>query len=253
MLTTGITTTDKTLQKKCEAIAAQYHLPFFDISEIKLPQYLLILDQEKLSLIKTDNKAIKPFYIDFCEGKMDFRRKTLSAKKDLLAKAIGIKKISKPTVLDTTAGLGRDGFLLACMGATVIMLERNPILYLLLNDGLRRFAETFPVLNAALNYQLIYTDAKTYLHSSLEKFQIIYLDPMFPARTKSALVKKDMQFLHDIAGMADDTTELFALSLQCACSRVVVKRPLHGKTLTELKPAVCYKGKAIRYDVYPRA
>lgn len=249
MLKTAITSPDKNLYKECQTIAELYQLEFIEYDQTNLPPTFLLLDQEKLALINNDNKQSKPFYIDFCEGKMQFRRKSLSAKNDLLAKAIGIKKFDKPIVLDTTAGLGRDGFLLACMGARVTLLERNPVLYLLLADGFKRFAKAFPEINATLDYQLIFIDAKTYLKQAQE-FQIIYLDPMFPLRTKSALVKKEMQILHELVGLADDTSELFELSLQHVSNRLVVKRPIHAKTITEMKPAFCYNGKTIRYDVY---
>ena len=249
MLNVGITTYQAELYKKCQAISAEYAIPFFQSAASSLPLYLLVLDQEKLALIKTTTKNLKPFYVDFCEGKLAFRKKTMSAKNDLLAKAIGVKKYSQPLVVDTTTGLGRDSFLLMTLGCKVIMLERNPVLYLLLKDGWRRFAEKFPEVYAEFDSQLLYQDAKQFLQTE-KKFDVIYLDPMFPARTKSALVKKEMQFLHEIVGLADDTQELFALSIKTAKYRVVVKRPLHAASITELTPSFYYKGKVIRYDIY---
>ncbi len=251
MLNVGLTTFEQDLYNQCQAISVEYAIPFFQNSAKDLPPYLLVLDQEKLTLIKAGKKNLKPLYVDFCEGSVAFRRETFSVKNDLLAKAIGVKKYANPIILDTTAGLGRDGFLLACLGCKVTMLERNPILYLLLQDGLRRFANKFAEIYVGLDYELLYQDAKVFLLTKM-KYDIIYLDPMFPQRTKSALVKKEMQFLHDIVGPADDseTEELLTLSLKAARYRVVVKRPLHAEKIANLNPSFCYKGKAIRYDVF---
>lgn len=248
MLDIGIGSYHKSLQKECLRIAEKFSIDFVNLNINKSPTYLLLLDEAKLSLVNTREKAQKPFFIDFCQGKMARRLQISLGKRDLLAKAIGIKKLNYPSIIDVTAGLGRDGILLAMAGCSVTLLERNVILYLLLQDGLNRFAKGHPEIHTKLNYQLMFTDAREYL-KHCKAVDVIYLDPMFPERTKRALVKKDMQLLHEIVGVASDADELFELSLRKAKKRVVVKRPLHAKHLTEKKPDFSYKGKTIRYDV----
>ncbi|MGL9773657.1 MAG: class I SAM-dependent methyltransferase [Sodalis sp. (in: enterobacteria)] len=55
-----------------------------------------------------------------------------------VAKAVGIKGQGLPDVVDATAGLGRDAFVLACLGCRVQMFERHPVMAALLKNGLRR-------------------------------------------------------------------------------------------------------------------
>jgi hypothetical protein len=43
-----------------------------------------------------------------------------------------------PHIIDATAGLGRDAFLLASLGATVTMIERSADMHALLLDGMAR-------------------------------------------------------------------------------------------------------------------
>src|SRR6056297_3685403 len=128
----AIATTDKTLNAECKNISQAFSIPFFN-GEAP-PDYLLTLAKTHLSITKYGDKKLNPFYIDFCEGKLAYRG--ARANMELLSKAIGLKKLSRPTVLDTTAGLGRDGFLLASLGCDVLMLESNAILFLLLDDAL---------------------------------------------------------------------------------------------------------------------
>ena len=43
-----------------------------------------------------------------------------------------------PHIVDATAGLGRDAFLLASLGAKVTLIERSPMMYELLKEGMER-------------------------------------------------------------------------------------------------------------------
>ena len=66
------------------------------------------------------------------------RRRISAGRKQLLARAAGLQKHPAPLLLDATAGLGRDGFTLAWLGARVTMLERHPQIAALLQDAHRR-------------------------------------------------------------------------------------------------------------------
>lgn len=209
----------------------------------------------KFSLLSTENgQALshpdysKPLTIDFASEKMQWRQKT-SGKNQPLAKAVGIKKDYFPSILDVTAGLGKDGFLLADLGCQVTLLERSEILYKLLQDGLTRASEHPHLTETIARMKLMHNDSIEYLKNSSETFDVIYCDPMFPETKKTALVKKEMQILQKIIGDDADADELFLLAHQKA-KRVVVKRHRLAPHLAALKPSFEIKGKTTRFDVY---
>lgn len=223
--------------------------------------YLLHISSHKLELRKVElssKKSLKnnlSISIDFAEGKSQHRRLHGGGKGQDIAKAIGLHKISNPNVIDLTAGMGGDAFVLATLGANITMIERNPIVHALLNDALSRAqlkddAELQEILN---RLSLVKQNSKEYLDqlSESEYPDVIYLDPMFPSRTKSAQVKKEMQFFHDIVGSDDDSAEVFLSALNKAKKRIVVKRPRLAEKITEsVLPAFDIIGKSTRYDIY---
>ena len=125
----------------------------------------------------------------------------------MIAKAVGLSGKFCPKVLDVTAGLGADAFVLASLGCQMQLIERNPIVYCLLKDGLERailLSNEDPSLLEVINRMaLINTESANYLSSieNEDRPDIIYVDPMFPERKKSAQVKKEMQALHQIAAV----------------------------------------------------
>jgi 16S rRNA (guanine1516-N2)-methyltransferase len=190
--------------------------------------------------------------IDFLAPKTIYRLKHSSHKKELLARAIGIKHNHKPSVLDATAGLGRDGFLLAYLGCEVTLIERSPAIAPILRDALTQ-ALTHPLF-AHLKINLINTDAKKYL-AALDPLSqalpdVIYLDPMYPHRTKSALVKKEMRMIRELVGDDVDAPDLLQLALQRATQRVVVKRPRLAAPLGDLTATFSIEGSQQRFDIY---
>ncbi|HIO93174.1 MAG TPA: 16S rRNA methyltransferase [Leucothrix mucor] len=219
--------------------------------------YLLYLDDNRLELRACQGKKTNAVLVDFLEGKSRHRRLYGGGKGQDLIKAIGLKKIPNATVLDATAGLGGDSFVLATLGCQLTLLERNPIVYHLLNNGLKRVfdSDDSDVKGICSRMSLHNQSAVEYLtqltsndHALIP--DVIYLDPMFPERKKSAKVKKEMSFFHDIVGDDSDSHELFEIALKCATKRVVVKRPRLAETLTKLKPQFSITGKSTRYDIY---
>ena len=246
-------------KSQLDKLALQTSLPL--ASPKILADFLLHITTDKLELRKVEGKKNKPsknslaIAVDFAEGKAQHRRLHGGGKGQDIAKAVGLHKITEPTVLDLTAGMGGDAFVLASLGATVTMVERNPIVHALLNDALSRAKlknddELQDILGLL---SLIKHDAISYLEQ-LDETQIpdvIYLDPMFPSRAKSAQVKKEMQFFHEIVGADSDSESVLQQALQCAKKRIVVKRPRLAPQLSdELKPAFEITGKSTRYDVY---
>ncbi len=251
-------TADKGIPKnQLEQLAKQTALPL--ANQHNQTDYLLHITTNFLELRKTNHQQKKPkiesIHVDFVNGKANHRRLHGGGKGQDIAKAIGLHKIKDPTVLDLTAGMGGDAFVLATLGADVTMIERNPVTHALLKDALNR-----AMLVADNELQVIISrlrlkneDALSILKNleSDDLPNVIYIDPMFPTRSKSAQVKKEMQFFHDIVGSDADSEELLLTALSLAKNRIVVKRPRLADKLTEvIQPAFDISGKSTRYDVY---
>ena len=192
-------------------------------------------------------------FIDFVHGKLAHRREFGGGRGQPLAKAIGLKGGANPTVIDATAGLGRDAFVLANLGAQVTMIERSPILATLLEDGLKRLTVEPELADIAQHLQLVHTNAIDWLHQQAQTEQrpeVVYLDPMYPHRSKSALVKKEMRALRALVGDDEDAALLLQAARQCATKRVVVKRPKGAPSLDNSQPSGDVQSKNTRYDIY---
>lgn len=194
---------------------------------------------------------------DFCGPTVTYRRKLGGGKGQMIAKAVGLRSGVYPQVLDATAGLGGDAFVLASLGCQMTMLERVPEVRALLSAGLdqaRNFAQREdPELAEILErMHLIHTDSHEYLKTieTTDRPDVIYLDPMFPERTKGAMVKKEMRVFHDLVGADLDADDLLSLAMAQARYRVVVKRPRISPTLGDSKPNHVLEGKSNRYDIY---
>lgn len=195
--------------------------------------------------------------VDFVKGKLDYRRKFGGGKKQALSKAVGLHKSKQSLrVFDATAGLGRDSFVLACLGATVLGCERHPQVFAALHHGLQRALvdiELGEVLEDRLSF--VNGDAIELLSCTangvVSNFRpdVIYLDPMHPPQKKSALAKKDMRIFREIVGSDADQLDLLEAALKYPVGRVVVKRPTHAVPLRE-GVSHSIKGKTTRFDVY---
>ncbi|WP_225748430.1 class I SAM-dependent methyltransferase [Eikenella sp. Marseille-P7795] len=188
-------------------------------------------------------------WVDFTAGTAQHRR--LHGGGELLAKAVGRSK--QPTVWDATGGLGRDSFVLAGLGLHVHIFEQHPAVYCLLADGLARALHHPDTAETARRLTLHLTDAAAHmplLAAQTGRPQVVYLDPMYPERRKSAAVKKEMAFFHELVGTAQNDAALFDAALAAATARVVVKRPHLGEFLCGREPDYQYTGKSTRFDVY---
>lgn len=212
----------------------------------------LRLTVEGLALCQCDQPCFKPLRIDFVQGALAYRQRQACRANEALAKAVGIKGNYRPSILDATAGLGRDAAILATLGCQVQMLERHPVVAALLMDGLQR-AYQDKQRGAWLNKHLKFLAVGSLTTSELElpKPEVIYLDPMFPVRRSRALVKKEMQMLQRLVGTDDDADQLLTVALNKAKRRVVVKRPKGAPPLADIKPAVTVTTPRGRFDIYP--
>lgn len=221
--------------------------------------YYLRLDPAGLGLFSTARDAPGAVRVDFSNQRLNYRVLNKPRHQNLV-KAIGLNKVAAPSgpslrILDATAGLGKDAFLLASLGCWVTMLERSNIVHGMLSDGLERalLADKTQgktaVADAASRLSLRRGDFLD-LAAALEPVDVVYLDPMFPVRSKSARVKKDMFLLQGLLGHAESQPELLEAALNLALNRVVVKRGKLSPTLDQRAPDISYKGRSSRYDVY---
>jgi len=204
--------------------------------------------------------------IDFLSPELTYKRLHGGGFNLPMAKACGLKKLFKKNkdqnknkkikIIDATAGFGEDGFLLASLGAEVFMIERNPEVFAALSLGLKSGLE-----KSLENQELVNIFSRIFLYSgqALElipkikqaqgEIDLIYLDPMFPHRTKSALVKKPMRDLRDLVGEDLDADGLLNIARQHA-PKVIVKRPKNAPFLAGEKTKDQLIGASSRFDIY---
>lgn len=187
--------------------------------------------------------------------KMLPRLRQANLEREMLVKASRVKGVEgTPVAVDATAGFAEDSLLLAAAGFRVILFERDPVIALLLEDALER-AKSHEILGAIVErMELHQEDSIEGLKNLKVVPDIVLLDPMFPQRQKSALIKKKFQLLQQLEKPCEEEAELLDAAIQAGPRKVVIKRPLKGPYLAGKKPSHSVEGKAIRYDciVLPR-
>jgi 16S rRNA (guanine1516-N2)-methyltransferase len=191
--------------------------------------------------------------IDFAGGAVGYRFRRGGERGHPLVRAAGIKRDRVPSIVDATAGLGRDAFLLASAGAKVTLIERSAEVHALLRDALARAAADSPELAGVVGRMtLIHGDARHLLPGL--KPDVVIVDPMHPPRRNSALVKQEMRQLSGIVGADEDADELMRIALASAREHVVLKWPLRAAPLLETpRPSHQFAGKTVRYEVFVTA
>lgn len=169
--------------------------------------------------------------------------------RELLVRAARVRGAEAPTAVDATAGLGDDSLLLAAAGFTVMMFEQDPVIAALLRDALERAANEPQLAGVVARMALVEGDSVTGLREMGFSPDVVFLDPMFPERTKSAAVKKKFQLLHHLERPCDNEDELLDAALAAHPRKIVIKRPPKGPWLAGAKPSHSLAGKAVRYDV----
>lgn len=209
-------------------------------------------DQDwRLELRKLDEPKLGAVFADFVGGAMAYRRKFGGGRGEAVAKAVGVKGTELPTVIDATAGLGRDAFVLASVGCRVRLVERHPVVRLLLQDGLRR-AYRDPEIGDMMrqNMRLLEVRHIAELDPARDFADVVYLDPMYPHKQKSALVKKEMRVFQHLVGEDSDAEALLEPARRLACKRIVVKRPDYAEYLAQMPPHFSRETKNHRFDIY---
>ena len=203
--------------------------------------------------------------VDFAGGAAQHRRTQGGG--ELIAKAV--QHTARPVVWDATGGLGRDSFVLASLNLAVHAFEQHPAVFALLQDGLHRAAQSPEIAAIAARITLHQGNAAALmpaLAAQIGRPDVVYLDPMYPERQKSAAVKKEMAYFHALMEQPENERSefrrsqnandaaLFQAARAVAQKRIVVKRPRLGEFLCGEKPAYQYAGKSTRFDVYlPKA
>ncbi len=267
MIFLGITMQEKTfvavshqgessiLMGKAATLAQQMHYKHISISEQDNHLVTLVYTEKGLEIqLKPEHNPQKPLklHIDFLSSALTYRRQH-GGIKQALARAVGIKPGIRPSIIDATAGLGKDSFLLASLGSRVTMIERSPLLFALLQDALHRMAHSPDITQEIIDsLSLIQGDASKVLNTIPhdEYPNTIYLDPMYPHKRKSALNSLEMRITRELVGDDMDAEILLKNALLCALQRVVVKRPKTAASIGDHSPTHCIQMKNSRYDVY---
>lgn len=238
--------------QRLQAFAAQWELELVDSPGDDVARFTLALKDGRIGLIPPLDRpdlGSHPLVIDFAA---DPRFARPLARKEALARATGWKAGYRPPVIDLTTGLGRDAWALASGGCEVTAVERHPVVWLLLTDALDR-AMAEPALAAiAARIHPVFGDVLGAHPPEIasNKDTVWYLDPMFPERKKSALVKKPMRIFHHLVGEDPDSEALFAWARGQTGARWVVKRPPGAPSIDTTAPVIDYRSGRLRFDVY---
>jgi len=236
------------------ALSSELNVPLLDASGNREDyEVLLQVTDSGVQLQATGKKAPGAIRAEFVSGATAHRRKFGGGIGQMIAKAVGLRSGIRPQVLDVTAGLGKDAFVLATLGCEMTLVERSPVIHALLRDGLARAADDFEVSEIVSRMQLHHANSIEWMRSqaaSGERYQVVYVDPMFPHNDKSALVKKEMRVFRPVVGDDTDAEQLLDAALSIAENRVVVKRPRKAPTIGERAPSYQLEGKSSRYDIY---
>jgi 16S rRNA (guanine1516-N2)-methyltransferase len=216
---------------------------------------VVVLEKGRVGLARTENEGREQLVIDFCNGALRWRVEHNAGGGLAVARACGVRPGRAVRVVDLTAGLGRDAWVLASRGAQVLMIERAWPLAFMLEQAIKALVgDTASGVMPALSVHC--EDALDWLARQKEvDADVLYLDPMFPGRKKSAAVKKDMAILHTLLGdtrQEDNDTLMHAAMAARGVGKVVVKRPAKAPWIAGIKPASSLSGKTLRFDIYPR-
>ena len=187
------------------------------------------------------------FEVDFVGNRQNYQKKKTNLKSELLSRALGGGKYGL-NVMDLSAGLGVDAVFLAQLGYQVTAIERNPLIFLALENALTQK----PELGLQFGLKFCFGEALDFLRTDALRPQVIYFDPMFPEKAKSALPRQEMVFFRNLVGRDEDALQILECAIQKAgVKRVAVKRPVKAPAL--LKTANVITGKLVRFDLYQGA
>ncbi len=240
---------DQSRAEQAAVLSQRLGLPLVGRGDGLADEFVLEVTPQRLQLGRSGSRD-EPLAVDFSR-----RRLAQRARGEPLVRAVEGRRSHPRSILDATAGLGTDAFVLAQAGHTVTLVERHPDVAALLDDGLERAGHD-PLTHAiAQRMRVVCAEASAALDdcSALAAPEVVYLDPLFPPSGKHALPKKAMQWLRILGEQNGDEAALFAQARRVAREKVVVKRPVRGPFIADQAPDYTIKGRLVRFDVYSHA
>uniref|UniRef100_A5WCV6 Ribosomal RNA small subunit methyltransferase J n=1 Tax=Psychrobacter sp. (strain PRwf-1) TaxID=349106 RepID=A5WCV6_PSYWF len=247
----AVASEQKLTQKIRKQLSQQYQQP------------LLVIDDKQQLTLLTNGVSVSPEW-------NGLQRRVVSAgrKSELLLQATKLTASSR--VLDATAGFGHDSLILASSGAQLTLLERNPLMVLLLKYEQQMMAKQPNWQKLMARLHIVCAESTEYMQPAptacdlqaqtiSHAFDVIYLDPMFPENSyahssKGAKVGKHMQALHQIAeppSLKEEQALLsLALSFVAPGGRVVVKRPIQAPVFASQAANESWQNDVVRFDAY---
>ncbi|MBQ6521765.1 MAG: class I SAM-dependent methyltransferase [Atopobiaceae bacterium] len=219
-------------------------MPMDSLTGIELPEGMAFVRDEQGLALAYGGMVLRG---DFARMLPRLRADRLAH--ELLVRAARVRGAEAPTAVDCTAGLGEDALLLAAAGFSVTLIERDPAIAALLADAIERAGDDPRLAQVAGRMRLVVGDAVDVLPELGFTPDVVFLDPMFPAKRKDAATNKKLQIFQLLEKPCDDEDALLAAALSVHPRKVVVKRPLKGPALAGAKPSSSLSGKVVRYDI----
>ena len=244
-----------TANKQSSAIKLAHKLVASNALPDSSPFHLHVNEHSQLQLIHEQSQQKSTVLVDFSNKTLQHKVNNSFNTKSGLIRAVSVR--NKPrhetTVIDATAGLGNDAYVISTFGFPMIWIERNPIIYSLLRDGFERIT-TSTVLSPPTDVhhqqrlfncqsvrEVLNIEACEYVPNvASQKVDVIYLDPMFTSESvaKKSTPKKGMQALRSlyhqsqflsiseqIAWERKELDQLIEWARSFASSKVILKRP----------------------------
>ena len=162
-----------------------------------------------------------------------------------LKKAIGYGGESSKKILDCTAGLGHDAFILALLGQYVTFVEKNKGLCILFELALENLPPTSYFQEAKERITIINDDSASFV-DKLFDYDVVYIDPMFEDRGNAG--RSGMMSL--ISDYLDDFTDVSDVLIRSKFNRLVIKRQKQFKQSGNIAPSFILHGKSINFHVF---
>ncbi len=190
--------------------------------------------------------------VDFTTGEVGFQVRARNAPHHPLVRAAKIGPGSGRKVVDATAGLGRDAFLIAAHGIEITAIERSPEMFRRLREALEHARAAGPEFAAIVERITLRQGDSRELLQQLEP-DIVFIDPMHPVEGRKARSGRDITLLRDVVGSDPDSAELIQAALAASRRRVIVKWPMRAGRIAGLPPPTFeVSGRSIRYHVFCR-
>ena len=199
----------------------------------------LELNNNQITLLNHNYRPPVPISIDFLNQSFIKKIDQRLSQNEIFLK-IFQKKNSK--ILDCTAGFGHDSYLLRSLGFNLVMIEKSPIISLMLKHAVEKIQKS--------KFYLYHGDALDFLNHTDVVFDYIYFDFMFNRNKNKSLSSKNDEALKILAENDNNREELVDLAITKCREKVVVKGPIRGSNEIKLKPSYSITSKLLKYDMY---